>query len=99
MFQVCPSTVARTGVRPQPCVVSGAYRFGTGAKTQPPLPGTRKSLALNFERRWAGIGWCEREGIETRNDASASIRLPVLRPTNGLSNSRDDSRRGHRDNA
>ena len=33
------STVARTGVRPQPCVTEGAYFFGTVANTQPPGPG------------------------------------------------------------
>ena len=36
---VVPSTVASTGVRPQPSVTGGAKRSGTVVNVQPPLPG------------------------------------------------------------
>lgn len=45
---VWPSTVARTGVRPQPCVTGGASRSGTGTKCQPLVPGYRKSTAVKL---------------------------------------------------
>src|SRR5215207_3190329 len=43
----CPSTVAMTDVRPHACCAGGAWRSGTVANVQPPLPGTRKSLDVN----------------------------------------------------
>ena len=46
---VCPSTVARTGVRPHPRVTVGACSSGTGAKTHPPPPGTRNSVELKVQ--------------------------------------------------
>ena len=45
-LQDWPSTVARTGVRPQACVARGACRVGMGANTQPPFPGTRNNVDL-----------------------------------------------------
>ena len=46
-----PSTVARTGVRPQPWVGGGACFLGTVAKCQPPGPGylrrVERKVAIN----------------------------------------------------
>ena len=53
VFQDCPSTVARTGVRPQACVGGGACFAGMDAKTQPPFPGYRNSFDLNRVERGA----------------------------------------------
>jgi hypothetical protein len=64
VFHVCPSTVARTGVRPQAWVIGGACLAGTGANTHPPFPGTRNSFALNRTVRGVGtVGLVEERAI------------------------------------
>lgn len=44
VFQVAPSTVAITGMRPQAPAVTGANSSGTGANTQPPGSWMRKRV-------------------------------------------------------
>lgn len=74
--QETPSTVARTGVRPQPWVGGGACFFGTRAKCQPPCPGNLRSLAVKVATARAYSGRPRSERAESASPSSTRVPVP-----------------------